>query len=283
MTKTIQDLGTVDGPLLIFGGPYGNLPATRAMQRFADQRGFTPTQVICNGDLVAYCGEPGETVDLIRDWNIHVVQGNCEESLADLAPNCGCGFDPNSQCAALSQRWYQVCVENTTETQRQWMGELPQAIDLTLAGARIRLVHGSPGSINEFVFASTRADHKQTMLEDSGVDVVIGGHSGIPFGQALTDGYWLNTGVIGMPANDGTPDGWCLTLEPVDDGIRCQWHRIEYDHAEIQRKTEATGMGAYARALENGLWPSLDILPDAERQQTGNPLNPEPLLISSMA
>ena len=163
------------------------------------------------------------------------------------------------------------------------MGCLPGAIEFTLAGVKFKLVHGSPASINEFVFASTDAQHKQAMLDTSSADVIVGGHSGIPFGQALQSGYWINTGVIGLPANDGTPDGWYLTLEPVDDGILCRWHRLEYDSFAVRRKTRATGMEAYARTLETGLWPSLDILPETEREQTGIPLDPPPLLIESAA
>lgn len=274
-----NDLGDLKSPLLLFGGPYGNLAATQALRQRAEIAGFKPEQIICNGDLVAYCGEPSQTVELIRDWGIHVLQGNCEESLAALSADCGCGFDPGSQCAALSQRWYQVCSEQTTEEQRQWMGSLPRQICFTLAGVRFCLVHGSPASINEFIFPSTDAGRKQTLVEESEVDVVIGGHSGIPFGDALESGYWLNTGVIGLPANDGTPDGWYLTLEPQAGGISCRWYRLEYDSFTIQRKTEETGLDAYARTLETGLWPSLDILPETERRQTGTPLAPEELVI----
>ncbi len=35
MTETLE-LGVIDGPLLVFGGPYGNLQATRALQAEAD-------------------------------------------------------------------------------------------------------------------------------------------------------------------------------------------------------------------------------------------------------
>ena len=284
MTQTtIKDLGAIEDSILIFGGPYGNLAATRAMRAHAEHSGFAAEQVICNGDLVAYCGEPGKTVELVQDWGIHVIQGNCEESLAALAPDCGCGFDPGSACAALSQRWYQVCVDNTSSEQRQWMGDLPGAIEFTLGDVRFRLVHGSPVSINEFVFESTDIEHKKAMLKDTNADVIIGGHSGIPFAQDLERGYWLNTGVIGMPANDGTPDGWYLTLENTGDGILCQWHRLEYDSFAIRQKTEAIGMGAYARTLETGLWPSLDILPDAERKQTGVPIKSDEFLIKTAA
>ena len=70
-----------------------------------------------------------------------------------------------------------------------------------------------------------------------------------------------------------------MTLEPQANGISCRWYRLEYDSFAIQRKTEETGLGAYAQTLETGLWPSLDVLPESERHQTGTPLAPEELII----
>ena len=56
----------VDGPILIFGGPYSNLAATAAVLAEAKRLGIAPEQTICTGDLTAYCGDPAATIDLIR-------------------------------------------------------------------------------------------------------------------------------------------------------------------------------------------------------------------------
>jgi hypothetical protein len=66
------------GPVLIFGEPYSNLAATQAMRRRAEELDIPPARVICNGDLIATCAEPQETLQLVRDWGIKVVQKNCE-------------------------------------------------------------------------------------------------------------------------------------------------------------------------------------------------------------
>lgn len=69
------------------------------------------SQVICTGDVVAYCAEPEATVELLRRWGIHVVLGNCEESLGSGAPDCGCGFETGTVCSALSIDWYRFAVK----------------------------------------------------------------------------------------------------------------------------------------------------------------------------
>ncbi|MEE3500553.1 hypothetical protein [Acidiphilium acidophilum] len=46
-------LDAVDGPVLVFGGPYSNLPATRAVFAAAAEHGIPPGRMICTGDVVA--------------------------------------------------------------------------------------------------------------------------------------------------------------------------------------------------------------------------------------
>ena len=277
----MSDLGNINDRLLIFGGPYSNLAATTAMQQRARELGLLPSQVICTGDVVAYCAEPGETVDLIRDWGIPVVMGNCEESLAFGEDDCGCGFEPGSECSVLAVTWYDYANRRMNAEQRRWMQGLPRSIDFQMAGRDFRIVHGSLDSINEFVFASGDSDQRLARIRQESVDVVIGGHSGIPFGQQLEDCYWLNAGVIGMPANDGSSHGWYLMLEPTGNGVEVSWHQLSYDYRKSRETTIAAGMTSYGEALASGHWPSIDILPPAEAGMTGRALQLDPLRISA--
>ena len=275
----MTDLGNRAGPMLIFGGPYSNLQATIAMQARAAELEIPASRTLCTGDIVAYCAEPAETIDLIRCWGIHLVMGNCEESLAFGEADCGCGFKPGSSCSMLAVTWYQYADSRVTRDQRHWMQQLPRSIEFEMAGTRFKVVHASLPSINEFVFASSDASNKVTQIREAGVDVIIGGHSGIPFGQRIDNKTWLNAGVIGMPANDGNSHGWYMLIEPVDDGLDVSWHRLDYNHSASQQSTIAAGMQEYGLALGSGLWPSTDILPETEARQTGQPLNLPPLRI----
>jgi len=280
--NTPTDLGTLEGPVLIFGGPYSNLAATEAMYTEAQRRRIPPERIICTGDIIAYCAEPVATLELIRDWGIAVVQGNCEQSLGTEAPDCGCGFDADSSCSLLSVEWYRYASERVSAEQRRWMAGLPGQLRFRLGALRFSVVHGSPDSINEFIFPGTPRERKEQQLTASGTPVVIGGHSGLPFGETLEEGYWLNAGVIGMPANDGTPDGWYLLLEPNRDGVCARWHRLPYPAAQSARQMLESGLSsAYADALTRGRWPSDEILPPGDRNPQARPLQPGPIQITS--
>ena len=144
----------ITGPLLVFGGPYGNLEATEAILGEARSRAISPGNIVCTGDLVAYCADPQRVIDLLRNSGIRIIMGNCEESLAAQAAECGCGFAEDSTCALLSAQWYAYADRNVDAKSRLWMGSLPRHLELEINGRRLVVVHGGVTSINRFIFAS---------------------------------------------------------------------------------------------------------------------------------
>lgn len=270
-----RDLGAIDGPMLIFGGPYGNLQATRALLGEAAALGIPTTRILCTGDVAAYGADPEATVELLRDANIAVVMGNCEESLGADAGDCGCGFEKGSSCDILAAQWYAYSVAALGPEAKEWMRRLPRRIAFEMAGRRLLAIHGGIGRINRFVFPATPKAEKAAELDQAGADGVIGGHSGLPFTQILGDRLWHNAGVIGLPANDGTPRVWYSLLRPLDGGIVIERRALDYDHAAAARRMREKGLLApYAEALETGLWPSDDFMPEADRHSRGQPLSP---------
>jgi predicted phosphodiesterase len=268
-----------NAPILVFGGPYSNLAATLAMQAEAERLSIAPSQVICTGDVVAYCGEPEETAQRIRNWGCHVIAGNCEEQLADGADDCGCGFEEGTACDLLSRGWYPFANARVSDASRQWMKALPKALVFESGGLRFRVVHGGVAVINRFIFASEREVIAEELAR-ADADVVIAGHAGVPFATRSGGKVWFNPGVIGMPANDGTADVWYGLITPGAAGLKFTTHRLAYDHraaaAAMRRWGYADG---YAKSLITGIWPSFDVFPETEKAQTGQRLRARSLLL----
>ncbi len=261
-------------PLLVFGGPYSNLEATQAMQAEARRLGIEPTQIICTGDVVAYAANPEETTQLIREWGIHVIAGNCEEQLAEGADDCGCGFEEGSACDLLSRGWYPFARSNISAASQQWMANLPGSMRFTYCGLDVHVLHGGHNQTNRFIFGS---DHAALRDETAAIsaDLVLAGHAGIPFLARTTEATWLNAGVIGIPANDGTPDAWYALIEPGEDQnhVRISLKRLTYDYVTAAAAMRKSGhANGYARSIVTGIWPSHDILPPAELARTGQKL-----------
>ncbi len=283
----IQDLGHFDDPVLICGGAYSNLEALVALFDTADRNSIPSKRIIHTGDVVAYCADPDTTAGLLRDRQVHAIQGNVEESLSASRPDCGCGFNEGSLCDKLSDEWFTYADALIGDGVRTWMGHLPQHLVFEIAGRRARVVHGSVLEINRFIFASQPdADFEAEFSAAApDTDLIISGHSGIPFTRQVGEKVWHNSGSLGLPANDGTPRAWYSILTPQPDSLRIDIHALDYDHETARKKmNRANVCGEYARALGTGIWPSLDVLPDSEKARTGVPLElGEPVFIENMA
>ena len=253
----------------VFGGAYGNLQATQAVLKKAKELGFSPSQIIFTGDMIAYCAKPVETIELIKSSVDHIIMGNCEEAISKGSNDCGCGFEEGSECSILSNQWYDFCLSNIDQATAKWMGTLPIELTFKIAGLSFLATHATPNSINEFIFPSDAivdADMRD-------VDGYIVGHSGIPQ-IALPNGKpWINSGASGMPANDGTPRVWYATITSENDTLTIETHAIEYDYQAAQKDMRDAGLdNGYMTCLETGIWPSDDILPDTEKTLAGVPL-----------
>lgn len=234
--------------------------------------GIPARNVICTGDIVAYCAAPEEAAQFIAAWDCHVIQGNCEQQLAVAAEDCACNFEEGTECAALAKGWYPFANAMISSEMRTWMAQLPETLYFSYAGRGFRVVHGGTAIINRWVFQSER-DVLTEEVTFSGANITIAGHSGLPYIARIGRRVWFNPGVIGTPANDGTADVWYGLVHALDSGLVLSTHRLAYDHnaadAAMRRSGHANG---YARTLITGLWPSLDILPPAEREATGKRL-----------
>lgn len=283
----VLELGQLEAPLLIFGGNYSNLQASQALQKWAVANDFQAQQCICTGDIVAYCGNPYETVELIRDWGVHCIQGNVEQSLATKADDCGCGFDENTTCDILSRGWYPIADAAVKQDQRDWFKKLPEHLQFSIVGKTVRVVHGAVSDTSRFMFDSqddkdfldefALTENNQSSNSEASnnqIDIIIAGHSGLPFTKTITQNgsqkLWHNSGALGMPANDGTKDVWFSVLELVDGDLTFTHHRLEYEvESAYQQMIERHLTQGYHQALNTGLWPSMDVLPEFEKKQQG--------------
>jgi predicted phosphodiesterase len=270
--KRIIDLGRLTGKVLVFGGIYSNLQALERMMEIAEEMEIPPSQVIYTGDLPGYCAEPEKCIRLVRAWGIHCIAGNVEIQLGEALDDCGCSFEEGSRCDTLAKEWYPYVQAHTSADSISWMAGLPHHLRFGYAGRRAFVLHGSWFETSEFIFRSTPWEVKQANFEATGSDLILAGHSGLPFPDARDGKLWLNAGAIGMPANDGTTRVWYAVLDDAD-GFSFSINSFSYDHGKAARRMRGFGLPEeYALTLETGLWDNMDILPEAERTQQGLPL-----------
>jgi len=268
MTRKTVDLGTLNGPVLLFGGPYSNLRAMQALIAVAGRRDIPADRMICTGDVCAYAAEAEQTAQAVQALGCPVVAGNCEDSLGSNALDCGCGFEEGATCDRLSAEWFAHATKQVTDETRKWMRGLPGRLVFTLAGKRYAVIHGGAEQVNAFIWPTDGPDIKAAQIsvlerELGALDGVVCGHSGVPFIEQVGAHEWINAGAIGLPGHDGETRTSYAVLD--EDGVSLE--RLSYDHAGAATAMEEAGLTAgYHNTLRSGWWPSEDTFPPEMRR-----------------
>jgi len=271
--KQIKNLGVITGDILVFGGVYSNLQALEALKFWADENGYGANRVFCTGDILGYCAQPVECIDLIRQWGIHVIAGNVEIQTRNREVDCGCDFTSGGRCDLFSRNWYAYIQSQLKEDEIDWLQTLPHHLQFHYNGKEVMVVHGSWFHTSDFIFRSTSWQTKAENFGATGVDIILAGHCGLPFADEQNGKLWLNAGVIGMPANDGTDRVWFATIHPSANGIHYTFHHLQYDYKQAADLMRRHGLPlSYANTLETGLWDNCEILPEEETLLQGKPI-----------
>ncbi len=268
--RVIKNLGKLKGKLLMFGGVYGNLQALKKLKKWADENNYCNENIFCTGDILGYCAQPAESIKLLQQWDINIIAGNVELQIRNDEDDCGCDFNSGGRCDLFSRTWYAYTKSKIDDSIKDWLHTTPDNIQFSYAGRNITLVHGSWFHTSEYIFKSTPWSKKQENFEATKSDVIIGGHSGLPFADSRNNCTWINTGAIGMPANDGTTRVWFVTMHDDDGKAVFQFHPLRYDH-KIASALMANNKlpEAYAKTLNTGLWDNCEILPEEETNKQG--------------
>jgi predicted phosphodiesterase len=250
----------------LFGGIYNNHFALAAAIADARQRGCE--RLFCLGDLGAFGPHPDKVFPLLLDNDVQTMQGNYDHSIGHDLPDCQCGYtDPaDNYYARLS---YQYTYRNTSPRWRPWLAALPKEMRFELgAGLRVLCCHGSPRKTNEFLWESTTPTHLlEKFADDYGADVIVATHTGLPWTRRLSGGRWfVNCGVLGRPANDGTTRVGYTILDSNDAAL-ATYVPLEYDHEALAAAMKAESLPApFIETVMTGWWTTcLEILPVKER------------------
>ena len=265
MGQKIENLGKISDKILLFGGIYSNLQALEALKQISEKENIAPENCICTGDIVGYCAQPEETVQLFKFWGAKSIVGNVEIQLRENAQDCGCEFKEGSRCDGFSQLWYPYAQSKLSENSLEFLKTLPNHINFQYADKNVTVVHGSYFNVSEFIFKSTDWEVKKPNFDATNSDVLIAGHCGLPFHHQEENKLWLNPGVIGMPANDGSPDVWYAILEDSNDLFNFTHHALNYNF-KLTSKLMQNGLlpEEYSRTIVTGIWDNTEILPPFE-------------------
>ncbi|MGM0437427.1 MAG: metallophosphoesterase family protein [Bacillota bacterium] len=207
-------------------------------------------KIICLGDLVGYAPYPNEVINLIKKENIFTIQGNYDESTGEELMACGCDYDTQKETenANKSLFWTQ---EEVSEENKQWLAELPKEKKMNIEGWNLYLVHGSPRKNNEYLYADS--EEVKEIAEKFKFDVLLSGHTHLPYFKVINGKYIANAGSAGKPKH-GNPGATYIILNIKKDSIDFISREVEYDQEKIARAIENNKIlpNDFANLFRNG-------------------------------
>jgi predicted phosphodiesterase len=121
------------------------------------------------------------------------------------------------------------------------MHELPFDLRLELGGTCVRLVHGSPRKVNEYLFEDKPARTFERIAALADCDVLVFGHTHKPWVREYGGVLFVNCCAVGKP-KDGDPRASFAVLEATAGGVSVSIERAAYDALAVAREMRAVGL-----------------------------------------
>jgi putative phosphoesterase len=226
---------------------HANLPALEAaLDRIAE---FGVEATYCGGDLVGYGPHPNEVCRLIEEQGIPTIYGNYDFAIARDLEDCGCAYRDQHD-RELGQRSVEWTLAHTDQRSKDFMRELPFDLRFELGGRRVRLVHGSPRKVNEYLFEDKPARTFERIAAGADCDVLVFGHTHQPWVHEYGGVLFVNCGSVGKP-KDGDARAAFAVLELTQAGtVAASIERAPYDAQSVAEEVAAVGLpGEYADKL----------------------------------
>jgi putative phosphoesterase len=225
---------------------HANLPSLEAVLTKIED--LDVDAVYCGGDLVGYGPQPNEVCRLIERSAIPAIYGNYDYAIGRDLEDCGCAY-VDQHDRELGQRSIEWTLAHTDDRSKRFMRELRFDLRFELGGRRIRLVHGSPRKVNEYLFEDKPARTFERIAAGADCDVLVFGHTHKPWIREYGGVLFVNCGSVGKP-KDGDPRSAFAVLEQAASGVASSIERVPYDAESVAHEVVAAGLpGEYAERL----------------------------------
>jgi putative phosphoesterase len=210
----------------LIGDVHANLPALEAVLEDAHRQ---EVEAIWNvGDFVGYGAFPNQVIERLRDEEAVSIAGNYDLKVLRFKKKRKKWRKRKQSQKFLAFQWAR---HTLTKRSREYLGSLPTERELQVDGLRILLTHGSPASEKEHLAPDTPEERLRELASMVEANVVICGHSHLPFARRVDGVHFINTGSVGRP-DDGDPRA-CYAVLQVGDGsdgdVQLRHHRVAYD------------------------------------------------------
>jgi len=231
--------------LAIFSDIHANLPAMEVVRDHIQSASYNG--LYCLGDIGGYASEPNEVQEMVMQMGCPTISGNYDENVGMDGPDCGCHYVKpfDIEMSNISYNWTR---EHTSPENKAWLRNLPAEIRLNLEGFRILLCHGSPVSNTEYLFGNRTDGYFRQFTpggkHDAHADVIVFGHTHVPYHRVVDGVHFINTGSVGRPKDGDPRAGYCV-LALNGQKVGSEQIRLSYDVEVTCSRLVKAGLPVY--------------------------------------
>lgn len=189
--------------------------------------------IVSTGDLVGYLPYPNEVIQLIRENKILAIQGNHDKHIASYHNITDEEIETlsderiQSSASAIYTSW------KITDENRNYLKNLPDKVTLLCNGFKILIVHGSPRKIDEYLYEEKEIISQ--IAESVEEDIIICGHTHIPYFTKCDHKFFINAGSVGKPRHGNSKSTYAL-IQIANENVNCETIEVDY---EVQKMINA--------------------------------------------
>jgi putative phosphoesterase len=178
---------------------------------------------------------------LVENQAIPTIYGNYDYAIARDRTDCGCAYVTKHD-RELGERSVEWTLAHTSQDAKDFMRGLSFDLRFALGNQRLRLVHGSPRKVNEYLFEDKPARTFERIAALADCDVLVFGHTHKPWIHTYGGVLFVNCGSVGKP-KDGDARAAFALLELDGEGkVAASIERVRYDAEAVAREVAAAGL-----------------------------------------
>ena len=114
---------------------------------------------------------------------------------------------------------------------RLYVGNLPFEMRLEIGARRGVLLHATPIDLYTPLWEGTDEEIFRVMGDAAEADIIIFGHTHLPYHRVVDGRHFINAGSVGYP-QDGDPRTGYAAIK-TNGNVEVQWKRFPYDTARV--------------------------------------------------
>jgi len=216
---------------------HGNLPALEAAVADAKARGAV--QIFSAGDMTGYGPFPKEVCRLLRKLRIPTIIGNYDQKVIAVSK------EGPSAAGRMKEKKRKILLWTAAHLDAQtirYLSSLPEHLALKIEGHPLFIFHGSPVSMEDAIYPSITRQGLEAKLGGTRPDILVCGHTHIPFVKRIGSTLVVNCGSAGHPVDGDPRPAYALVRAEQGKVPRGRIVRFAYDRNRTITKIGKTSL-----------------------------------------